>query len=88
VSVLSAVVFLSFTVLTQSLAFWFGDFESGATTLFDYILNFSLYPQTIFQGFLKFITIFVMPGFFMANLPVSLITNFSWINLSQLSVFL
>jgi len=76
-SVLSGFIMYSFIVLTQSLAFFVGDFENGAEQFFQSMLTFTLYPQSIFNGALKVIMLTVLPAFFIAAVPVSLVQNFS-----------
>ena len=78
VSVFAAIIFFGFTIITQSLSFYFGNFEEAADQLFHALLGFTLYPQTTFYGALKFIMFTIIPAFFVATLPVELIKNFSW----------
>ena len=74
--IISSVILYSFTVITQSLAFWFGNFEEAAEQIFHTLIGFTLYPQTVFHGLLKIVMLTFIPAFFIATLPVQLIRNF------------
>ena len=80
----SAAILFSFIVITQSLAFWIGDFEDGAYNLFHALLGFSLYPQSVFHGLLKLLMFTLLPAFFIVTLPVELVKNFSLLNFAFL----
>jgi viologen exporter family transport system permease protein len=71
----SAVSFVAAAVLFQSLAFWLGDVEQLARQLWDFTLNFALYPQPLFAGGLSFLLYTVIPAGFVGFLPVDLVRN-------------
>ena len=73
---ISTIILFSFTVITQSMAFWFGNFEEAAEQIFHSLIGFTLYPQTVFHGLLKIVMLTLIPAFFIATLPVQLIRNF------------
>lgn len=87
ISVLSALIFVNFIVITQSIGFFVGNFEGAAEQLFHALLGFTLYPQTVFHGVLKLIMFTVIPAFFIATLPVELMNNFSWEMLGAMFLF-
>jgi Protein of unknown function (DUF990). len=43
------------------------------------MVSFMFYPQSVFTGVLKILTMTVLPAFFMITLPISLIIEFNWI---------
>ena len=47
-----------------------------ARQLFDYLVNFSLYPAPIFGGWLRLALFTVIPAGFIGHLPVSLVRDF------------
>ena len=83
-SILTAVIFFNFIVITQSIAFFVGNFEEAAVQLFHALLGFTLYPQTAFSGVLKIIML-TESGIFIATLPVQIFRKF---NLSLLALII
>jgi len=77
-SVVSAIVFYSFMVVAQSIAFYVGNFEEAAEQMYYALTGFTLYPPSILSGALKIITLTILPAFFVAILPAQLIRSFSW----------
>lgn len=77
ISLLAALIFFNFILITQSIAFFVGNFEDAAEHLFHALLGFTLYPQTTFYGALKVIMFTIIPAFFIATVPVQLIKSFS-----------
>lgn len=75
--VISALIFFNFIIITQSIAFYVGNFEEAAEQMFHALLGFTLYPQTAFYGALKIIMLTIIPAFFIATLPVQLIQKFN-----------
>ncbi len=73
-----ACVFVSFMVIVNSLAFWIGNADGLAGQLTGFLLSFSTYPTTIFQGGIKLVLFTVLPAGFVAYLPVEVMRRFSW----------
>lgn len=78
ITLLASVLFFDFMLILQSLAFWLGDVEDAAKRVTHMLLNFMMYPQSVFKGWLKLIMMSVLPAFFMITVPVQLIMEFSW----------
>ncbi|MDP4197996.1 MAG: ABC-2 family transporter protein [Bacteroidota bacterium] len=74
----AACVMYGFIVITQSLAFYTPNIEDAARDIFELLLGFSFYPQNIFTGGIRAVTIFVIPAFFTATIPERLIARFEW----------
>lgn len=85
VSIPAITIFFNFIIITQSIAFWVGDFEDGSYNLFHALLGFSLYPQSVFHGILKLVMFTVLPAFFIVTLPLELIKSFSFSGFAILS---
>lgn len=68
-----AVVLVSTAVLMHSAAFWLGRTESASRQLYEVTLMFSLYPDTLFTGPMRWILYTVIPAGFVGYLPVELI---------------
>ena len=70
---ISALSFVAVAVIFQSLAFWMGDVEQLARHLWEFTLNFALYPQPLFVGTFSFILYTVIPAAFVGFLPVEMV---------------
>lgn len=69
-------VFVSFGVLVHSAAFLLGSAQDLAGLMQNALMTFSLYPETLFSGWVKFTLFTAIPAGLMAYLPVSLIHSF------------
>jgi ABC-2 type transport system permease protein len=74
----TACVFVSFTVIVHSLAFWIGQAEGLAGQLSAALISFSTYPTVIFQGPVKLLLFTLIPAGFIAYVPVQVLRRFSW----------
>ena len=77
-TVATAVTMYSYVVATQSLGFYFGNFEETAERLFGVMLGLTFYPSTSIFGFLKLLTFTIIPVFFISWAPVSILKIFDW----------
>ena len=75
---LGSAIFFNFIILTQSIAFFVGNFEEAAEQLFSGVLAFAIYPQNYFHGSLKLIMMTILPAFFIVTLPMTIIIQFQW----------
>jgi ABC-2 type transport system permease protein len=73
-----AAIFLASMVLFHSIAFWLGDTTTVSRQAVHFLLLFSLYPSTIFGGWLKLLLFTALPAGFIGYLPVDLLHRFSW----------
>ena len=67
-------------VIYGSLSFWIGKSEQIANTMNGMMLQFSTYPDTIFNDYIKIIFYTIIPAGFMVYLPVKVIISFSLTN--------
>ncbi len=84
---LSAVVFVSFCVISHSLAFFMGGAEGVSRFLFEALLTFSMYPESLFSGWVKVLLFTLVPAGFVTYVPASLLREFSWSVFGGLLVF-
>jgi ABC-2 type transport system permease protein len=68
-----AAVLVSTAVLMHSAAFWLGRTESASRQLYEVTLMFSLYPDSLFTGPMRWILYTVIPAGFVGYLPAELI---------------
>ncbi len=79
-----AILFLSTGVLISSTAFWLGNMQSISRQGFHFLVIFSVYPSTIFRGWLKVFLYSAIPAGFVTFLPVSLLREFSWLKFAAI----
>jgi len=83
-TLLAAVVFVSFLILVQSLAFWFGIISSLTSFMINAMVTFGIYPTTLFDSYAKLILFTVIPAALMGTVPAEFIAQFSWQSLAEL----
>lgn len=86
VIVASAVIFVACGVAFFSLAFWLGRVETVATQLWELLVTFSLYPEPLFGGTLRFVLFTVLPAGFVGYLPVRILHAPSPTNVAALMI--
>lgn len=82
--VISGVVFVSFMVLVQSLAFWMGNTQMVSGHAINAIITFSLYPINLFDGSARLLLFTLIPAAFVGALPAEMVLRFSWQNFGML----
>lgn len=70
---LSTLIFIFFTVIAGSLAFWFGNTEGLSFQLFNALITFATYPTGIFRSWGKLVLFTVIPAGFISYLPIGLL---------------
>jgi ABC-2 type transport system permease protein len=74
----AALLITSIAVFGHSLTFFFGNMETVGRTLWEFTITFSIYPEVIFKGPVKFIIMTVLPIGFITHIPLRLANEFSW----------
>ena len=85
-TLLAAVVFVSFLILIQSLAFWLGIMSNLSALALNALLTFGIYPITLFDNYAKLILFTIIPAALMGAVPAEFIRTFTWQTLAQLLV--
>jgi ABC-2 type transport system permease protein len=83
---LATVVFVSFLVIVQSLAFWLGTGGTLTGIAINAMVTFALYPITLFNNAAKLILFIIIPAAFMGAVPAGFVRSFSWNSLGQMSL--
>ncbi|MHC4958126.1 MAG: ABC transporter permease [Planctomycetota bacterium] len=76
-SLCAGLMFLASTVIFHSSAFWLSGAGDIARQFSDFLLMFSLFPKTVFGGFLKVLLYTVIPAGFISYVPVELVRGFN-----------
>ena len=73
-----ATLFVATAAIFHSSAFWMGNTEALSRQVSQFLILFSVYPRTIFGGWLKVVLYTGLPAGFISYLPVELLREFSW----------
>ena len=84
VIVSSALIFVACGVLFCSLTFWLGHVETLSTQLLELLITFSLYPEPLFGGALRFVLFTALPAGFVGYVPVQILHAPSIVNVTML----
>lgn len=76
--ILVGLLFLAVFILSQSLAFYFGQAEGLAQQVFIAMVTFTTYPIDIFHGVTRVLLFVVLPAGFVSSMPITFFKNFSW----------
>jgi len=70
--------FTAVGIACGSLACWFSDTESLMRQIFDFTLTFSLWPEHIFGGWLRFALYTILPAGFISYVPIAAVRDLSF----------
>jgi ABC-2 type transport system permease protein len=82
---LVGLIFVAFSVLVNSLAFWLGNADTLAGQAVNALTSFGLYPVEIFPGAVQWILYTLIPAAFVGSMPASLLSDFRWDRLALLA---
>lgn len=80
-----ALIFASVLVTIHALSFYSGNTEGIAQLTTEFLISFTIYPEGIFKGGLRYVLYTLIPAAFMVYMPARIISNF---NLPMLLVVL
>jgi ABC-2 type transport system permease protein len=72
-SIPAALIYMAFTVIAGSLAFFMGNAQYASQQMTNSILTFALYPNTLFSGAARFLLFTLVPAAFIGGVPVEII---------------
>src|SRR5205085_2170856 len=72
------VAWLATGVIFASIAFWFAGGRTLSRDLMDFTLMVSMYPASIYSGWVKIVAFTVLPAGFVSMAPVGLVRAPSW----------
>ncbi len=76
-SITGAIILLSLIIIISSLTFFFGNSEGVFYMFQNLILSFVTYPYNVFSEIMKIIFLFIIPVFFISNIPIEILRQFS-----------
>ncbi len=77
-------IMVSTAIVAHSMAFWLGPITELARQFTMFLVTFSVYPQSIYSGWVKVLLFTVVPAGFIGYLPVQLLIEFRWTILGAL----
>jgi len=83
---LAALVFSSFLIIIQSLAFWMGNASNLVTLANNAMITFAIYPIDIFDSGAKLLLFTLIPAALMGAVPASFAIAFTWQSLALLTL--
>lgn len=83
----SMVIFIAYSVIAGSLAFWLGSAEAAAFQAQQAVITFSIYPGAMFSGWTRLLLFTVVPAAFISHIPVDLLRTFDPLLLAGLLGF-
>lgn len=84
--IFSALVFVSFLLIVQSLAFWIGSTSYLSGITLNAMITFAIYPITLFDTGARLILFTLIPAALMGAVPASFVRAFGWDTLGQLAL--
>lgn len=78
-TVTGGLVFVGAFTLIQSLAFWLGNISGMAGAFTEFLLSFTLYPESVFPHQMRWVFYSLVPAGFLAFLPVHIIKTLDWV---------
>jgi ABC-2 type transport system permease protein len=73
---LAGLVFVAFSVLVGSLAFWVGNADNLAAQAINALITFGIYPIEIFPGAVQWLLYTLIPAAFIGSMPAALLSEF------------
>jgi len=70
--IFGAPLFAATSIAANSLAFFFGDSSIAGGLVSEFLVNFSIYPEGIFKGVVRFIMYTAVPVAFISHVPLKL----------------
>lgn len=74
-SLLAAMVFVGYGIITGSLAFFMGNAQQLSMQASNATLTFALYPNTLFAGISRFLLYTLIPAAFVGAVPVNIVVG-------------
>lgn len=77
-AIAGSIIWASLLIISGSLTFWFGNSSGVGDAMKHLTMSLTSYPLNLFKGAFKFIFLFIIPIFFINNISIQLLKEFSW----------
>lgn len=78
-TVTGALIFVGAFGLVQTLTFWLGNISGMAAAFTEFLLTFTLYPESVFPDQMRWVLYSLVPAGFLAFLPIHVLRTFDWV---------
>lgn len=78
-----SLIFASILVTAHALSFYAGNLEGLTQLITEFLISFSIYPEGIFKGGLKYVLYTIIPAAFMVYIPARAISSFNLVLLLE-----
>lgn len=75
-SITAGLLFSSVLIAYNSAAFYYGNIQSLANLILEFMVTFSIYPADMFHGVVRLMLFTLLPAGFISMVPVSLLSSF------------
>ncbi len=77
VALIGALLITAIAITAHTLTFYFGDASMAGGMAVEFVLNFCIYPENIYQGVIKAFMYSIIPAAFIVHIPLKLARGFS-----------
>jgi len=77
-SITGAMIFAATFAAAESLCFFLGDSSGISSAVTEFLLSFSLYPETVFDRGMRWVFYTLLPSGFIAFVPLAAIKSLGW----------
>lgn len=85
-TILGGILTASIIVIFETLTFFIGNASSISGTVFEFMISFGIYPETIYTNWVRWLIYTVLPVGFVVFVPLKILNNFSWSMLGALCI--
>lgn len=72
-SLLAALIFMAYGIMAGSLAFYMGNAQNASQQMWNAMITFALYPNSLFSGVSRLLLYTLIPAGFVGSIPVQII---------------
>lgn len=74
---LGGMVMTGMIIMAHTITFYIGNAQMIVSASTNFMINFSIYPEGIFRGFIRLIIYSILPAAFITHIPLRLVNDFS-----------
>lgn len=78
---IGGMVMTGMIIMAHTITFYIGNAQMIVSASTNFMINFSIYPEGIFRGFIRLIIYSILPAAFITHIPLRLVNDFNIITL-------
>ena len=75
--VLGGLIYTAINIIAHTLTFYLGNANMITGSVFEFMINFSIYPEGIFKGLIRLLIYSLLPAAFITHIPLKLVKSFN-----------